>query len=124
MTGKITKIDGSDEVKATLGSWGTSYRGRWQNVRVIKVGKDENTPLEVRKSLVGLIIPTIFDGQQINLQGIDIGIPDNSRLAYASSVIDALRSAGRHEEADQLKEMAPNPLHMYVFEDGTYESCR
>ena len=121
MTGRTIIIHDSDEVMATLGSPGTFYRGKWQDVKVTKVGEDKDTPLDVRRSLVGLTIPTIFDKQQLESQGVNLGIPDNSRLAYSTDVIDALKFVGKHEEATQLEKIVPNPLDMYVFEDGTYE---
>ena len=121
MTGRTVIIHGSDEVMAMLGSQGTFYRGKWQDVRVTKVGEDEDTPLDVRKSLVGLTIPTIFGKQQLESQGVNLEIPDNSRIAYSPDVIGVLRSTGKHEEANQLEEITPDPLDMYVFEGGTYE---
>lgn len=114
-------IHGSDEVMAMLGSRGTFYRGKWQEIKVTEVGDDKDTPLDVRRSLVGLTIPTIFDKQQLESQGINLKIPDNSRIAYSTDVIDVLRDADKTGEADQLKRIAPNPLDMYVFEGGTYE---
>ncbi|MCH7562071.1 MAG: hypothetical protein IIC67_12070 [Thaumarchaeota archaeon] len=121
MTGRTTIINDSDEVMAMLGSSGELYRGKWRDIKVTKVGEDKDTPLDVRKSLVGLIIPTIFDKQQLESQGIKLEIPDDSRMAYATDVIDKLKSAGKHEEANQLEEIAPDLLDMYVFEEGTYE---
>jgi len=115
-------IPGSDEVMATLGSPGTYYRGKWQDVRITKVGEDEDTPLDVRKSLVGLIVPTIFSKEQIEAQtkAKKFPAPAGSRLAYAPNVIEVLRSAGKHEEAKQLESVAPNLLDMYVIEGGIY----
>ena len=121
MTGRTIIIHGSDEVMAALGTPGTFLRGKWRDVKVTKVGEDKDTPLEVRKSLVGLTIPTIFGKQQLESQGVNLGIPNNSRLAYSTDVIDALKSAGKDREADQLEEIVPNLLDMYVFEEGTYE---
>ena len=121
MTGRTIIIHGSDEVMAMLGSSGALYRGKWRDIKVTKVGEDKDTPLDVRKSLVGLIIPTIFDKQQLESQGVSLEIPDNSRLAYSTDVIKALKSAGKHEEANQLEGITPSHLDMYVFEEGIYE---
>ena len=121
MTGRTITIHGSDEVMATLSKPGTLYRGRWQDIKVTEVGDDEDTPLEVRKSLVGLTVPTIFSKEQLDTQGVNLKVPDNSRLSYAPDVIGVLRDAGKTEQADQLERVAPHPLDMYVFEEGSYE---
>lgn len=114
-------IHGSDEVMAMFVQSGTFYRGKWENIRVTHVGTDENTPLEVRRSLVGLVIPTIFTKEQIEKQiGAEISIPSESRLAYALDVIGALKSAGKNEAAKQLEGVAPTPLDMYVIEKEIY----
>ena len=63
MTGRTIIIYGSDEVMAMLVSQGTFYRGKWRDVMVTKIGEDKDTPLDVRKGLVGLTIPIIFDKQ-------------------------------------------------------------
>ncbi len=65
MTGMTVRIQGTNEVMAMFGTPGTFYRGKWQNVKIIKVGLDEKTPLSVRKSLVGLTISTIFTKESI-----------------------------------------------------------
>jgi len=115
-------IQNSDEVMAMYGTSGTFYRGKWERIKVTQIGEDEDTPLTVRKSLVGLIIPTIFIKEGIEAQtGITFPIPQESRLAYSPDVIEALRSAGRHEAVEQLERVAPNPLDMYVFEREIYE---
>lgn len=100
----------------------TFYRGKWQNVKITKVGEDENTPLNVRKSLVGLVIPTIFSKEEIEAQtGSKFLIPKGSRLAYSPDVIEILKSSGKHEAAKQLREIVPNPLDMYIIEKEIYE---
>ncbi|MBU3913197.1 MAG: hypothetical protein KKE50_03835 [Nanoarchaeota archaeon] len=115
-------IHGSDEVMAMYGIPGTFYRGKWERVKVTQISTDEDTPLEVRKSLVGLVIPTIFTKERIEEQtGATFPIPKESRLAYSPDVIEALKSAGRDEAAEQLRGVAPNPLDMYVLEKGIYE---
>ena len=68
---------------------------------VIGVSKDENIPLEVRSGLVGLIVPTIFTKESIEKQtGLTLPIPENSRLAYCVDVVEVLKSAGKHKEAE------------------------
>ena len=119
---KTVMIHGSDEVLAPLASYGTFYRGKWENIRVIGVIDDENDALEVRKSLVGLIVPTIFTKERIEEQTrASFPIPEGSRLAYSSDVIDVLKSAGKNSAAKQLEEIIPNAFDMYVFEKGIYE---
>ena len=115
-------IHGSDEVLAEVGTPGHFYRGKWERVKVTQIGTDEDTPLEVRKSLVGLVIPTIFTKERIEEQtGVTFPIPKESRLAYSPDVVEVLNTAGRHEAAEQLKKIASDPLDMYVFENGIYE---
>ncbi len=115
-------IHGSDEVMAMFGAPGTFYRGKWENVKVIQIGTDKDTPLEVRKSLVGLVIPTIFTKERIEEQAkATFPIPKESRLAYSQDVIGTLKSAGRHEAAKQLEDVTFNPLDMYVLEREIYE---
>ena len=115
-------IQNSEEVMAMFGESGTFYRGKWEKVKVTKVGIDEDTPLEVRKSLVGLVIPTIFTKERIEEQtGVTFPIPDESRLAYSLDVISTLNSAGKYKAAKQLKNISPNALDMYVFEKEIYE---
>ncbi len=119
---KTIAIQDSDEVMAGFGSSGNFYRGKWQNVKVTQIGTDENTSLEIRKSLVGLVIPTIFIKERIEEQiGATLPIPKESRLAYSSDVIGALKFAGKYEAAKQLEEKCSNPFDMYVFEKEIYE---
>ena len=119
---RTIQIENSDEVMAMFGIPGHFYRGKWQNVRVTQVSPDEDTPLDVRKSLVGLIIPTILTKENIEGQtGATLPIPENSRLAYACDVVEVLKSSGKQEAAEQLRKTVPNPLDMYVLEDGVYE---
>ncbi len=122
MNRRTVMIPGSDEVMAIFGDFKTFYRGRWQNVRVIKIGEAEDTPLNVRKSLVGLIIPTIFSKEEIEAQtGAEFPIPKGSRLAYPLDVIKVLKSSSKHEAAKQLRGIVPDPLDMYVIEKEIYE---
>lgn len=114
-------IHGSDKVMAMFGEPGIFYRGKWENIKVTQINKDEEVPLNVRKSLVGLTIPTIFTKEQIETQtGTKFPIPDKPRLAYSQDVVDILKSTGKHKEAEQLRKVIPNPLDMYVFEKGNY----
>lgn len=123
MTGRTITIHGSDEVMAMFGQPGTFYRGKWQNVRITKTGLDEETPIEVRNSLVGMIIPTIFSKEQIEKQtGATFPIPKESMLAYCLDVIEILKSAGKTNEAEQLRKVAPSPLDMYIIEKEIYEA--
>ena len=118
---RTVKVQNSDEVMAMLGEPGTFYKGRWQKIVVTKIGEDDSTPLEVRKSLVGLTIPTIFSKEHLDSQGVDLKIPSGSRLSYVPDIIQVLRSVGKDEEANQLERISPNPLDMYIFEDKTYQ---
>ncbi len=118
---RTIQIGGSEEVMAMFGRPGEFYRGRWKDVKITGLGKDEDTPLEIRAALVGLNIPTIFTKESIEKQtGATFPIPNGSRLAYADDVIDALKSAGKHREAEQLRAIAKSSLDMYVV-DTTYE---
>ena len=114
-------IHGSDEVMAALSDLGTFYRGKWQDVQIKDVSEDEDTPLNVRKSLVGLTVPTIFGKEQLGLQGVNLQIPENSRLTYVPEVVDVLKSAGKYGAASELKKVSSDPLDMYVFEGGIYD---
>jgi len=121
MTGRTIAIGRSDEVMAMFGRPGEFYKGKWQDIRVTEVSADEDVPLEVRRSLVGLIVPTIFEKEKIEKQtGVNFSIPKGSRLAYSPDVVDVLRSAGKHGAAEQLEAVVPSPLDMYVFEEGIY----
>lgn len=115
-------IMGSDEVMAMFGTVGNFYRGKWENIKVTGVGPDEDTPLEVRRSLVGLVISTIFTKESIERQtGANFYIPVGSRLAYSTNVIDMLRLSRKNEAAQQLEKIVPSQLDMYVFEKEIYE---
>jgi len=120
MTGRTIEISNSDEVMAMLGTPCVFYRGRWQDVMITEVSKDEDTPLSVRESLVGLIIPTIFGQKQLESQGVNLPVRDGSRLAYADDVVNVLAVAGKHDEAEQLRRVAPSPLDMYVIGGEVY----
>ncbi len=122
MSARIIPIKGSDTVMAVFGKPGIFYKGEWKDVKITNVGTDKDTPLNIRKSLVGLTIPTIFSKEQIESQTKSTFlIPKGSRLAYSTDVITALESAGKTKEAEQLKKVAQGHLDMYVFEQEVYE---
>jgi len=119
---RTVQVQGSDEVMAMFGTSGTYYRGKWEDVEVVRVSKDEDVPLEVRTALVGLFIPTIFTKESIEKQiGVNFPIPENSRLAYCIDVVEVLKSAGKQREAEQLAEKASNPLDMYIIDPDSYQ---
>lgn len=118
---RTISIEGSEDVMAIFGR-GNYYKGIWQDVRITAVGTDENTPLEIRVALVGLTIPTIFTKESIEKQtGGSLPIPKDSRLAYCTDIIEALRSAKKYSEAEKLKTLAGNPNDMYAVEGNCYE---
>jgi len=121
MTGRTISIGGSENVMAALGSGGHYYEGKWLDVLVTQIGKDEDTPLEIRKSLVGLTVPTIFSKEQLTEAGVNLPIPDGSRIAYCEDIVKILDSNGKDEGARQLRETISNPCDMYVFEEGVYQ---
>lgn len=116
-------IHGSDEVMAMFGKPEHYYRGKWEDITITEVSKDEDVPLEVRTVLISLTVPTIFTRESIEKQtGADFKIPERSRLAYAVDVVEVLNSNGRYDEAEQLSiKGAGHPLDMYVFEEEIYE---
>lgn len=122
MVTKTLAIMNSDQVLAPVGNFGTFLRGKCEKVLVTRVGPDEKTPLCIRESLVGLVVPTIFTKEQFEEQaGGTLNIPKGSRLSYAPDVIEVLVNAGKNEEAEQLRMVVPNPLDMYVFEPEIYK---
>ena len=118
---RTTPIPESDEVMAMCGDPMVSYRGKWQNIKITKVSDDEELPLDVRESLVGLIIPTIFTKEQLESKGVKLSISDDSRLAYVDDVVNVLENAGKNKDAEQLEKRYPDFLDMYVAEGGIYE---
>jgi hypothetical protein len=115
-------LHGSNEVMAMFGESGIFYRGRWQDIIVTGIGSDDNIPLSLRKSLVGLVIPTIFSKESIEEQtGTIFPIPKESRLAYSSDVARILNNDGKIDAARILEESAKHPLDMYIFERDIYE---
>lgn len=119
---RTVQIQGSDEVMAMFGQPGVYYRGKWENAKITKTSTDKDVPLEVRKALVGLTIPTIFTKESIeNQTKTNFPIPKESRLAYCLDVAEALESAGKQKEANQLRNTFNNSLDMYVIEKEVYE---
>jgi hypothetical protein len=119
---RTIQVQGTDEVMAMFGTSETYHRGKWEDVTITGVSKDEDVPLEVRTALVGLTVPTIFTKESIERQtGASFPIPENSRLAYCTDVAEVLRSTGKNSEADQLTQIANNPLDMYAIDPDSYE---
>jgi hypothetical protein len=120
MVGTII-IHGSDgKVMAPIGD-GSFIPGQRQDILITSVIQDEDVPIRVRQSLVGMVISTIFSSEQ--LKG---AAPPGSRTAYGSEVVEALQKARKKAEANLLEEAlkAADPESEYsflVFEDGTYE---
>ncbi|MBX4198259.1 hypothetical protein KW782_02890 [Candidatus Parcubacteria bacterium] len=110
--------DSDGEVMAPAGKPGLFVRGKRQMILVTALGKDEQTPLVVRQALRGMKISTIFTKEQL---GVDLPeVPEGSRLAYASEVIEALEADGEDEAAESLRILAGNELDMYVFEPTSF----
>ena len=110
---------------AQFGSPSVFFRGRWENIRVTGVGKDEETPLIVREGLVNLIVPTVFTIESLKQQsGAKFPtISPGSRLAYITDVFDVLNVSGKQEAAEQLRLAVrgdPN-FSMYAVEPEIYE---
>ncbi len=120
---RTTAVPKSEEVMAMFIEPMVSYRGKWQDIKITKVSGDEDLPLNIRESLVGLTIPTIFSKEQLESQEAELPnkISDNSRLAYVPDVVNVLETAGKGDEARQLEELYPDFLDMYVAEGGIYE---
>ena len=114
-------IPESDEVMAMFREPAVSYKGKWQDINIVKISKQEYVPLDIRESLVGLTIPTIFSKEKLESQGISLPIPVNSRIAYADDVVNVLEDDGKFYLAEQLKKIYPKFLDMYVFEGGIYD---
>lgn len=116
------QIQETDEVMAMFGRPGIYYCGKWENVRIVGISKDKESPLEVRTGLVGLIVPTIFTKESIEEQtGASFPIPKNSRLAYCTDIVEVLKCYGKHREAERLENATGNPFDMYTLEPDVYE---
>lgn len=120
-------IHGSTEVLVPMASRpaGEFFRGRPVRVKITKVGTDETDPIEVREGLVGLIIRTMFDRDQLCKIGhFENAVPPGARTAYIGDVAEALRAAGKEEAADALMAAGENdPLSLYIAQPGDYELC-
>jgi hypothetical protein len=116
--------DQEQEVMAPFGDYGY-YKGKWENIKVKRIGLDTRTPLEIRKSLVGLVVRTIFTRESIEKQtGQEFLIPPGCRLAYPSDVVKALQDAGKYDAAEKLRRLTTESdkySYMYVFEKEIYE---
>lgn len=106
----------SDEDSFQFGKPGTFRSGKREDVRVTGVGVSEYIPLEIRRSLVGLVVPTVFTKERLVEQGEYLDIPDGSRLSYSLDVVRALEEAGKYEAGASLRELAPGTLDIYWFE--------
>jgi len=119
---RTIKIMGSEEVMAAFAKPGRYYRGKWEYVKITRLIEDEDMPLEIRTALVGLIIPTIFTKESIEKQsGASFPVPENSRFAYGTDIVDVLKSAGKQKEAEQLAGIADSPLDMCTINPQSYE---
>jgi len=120
MVGTIV-VHGSDgEVMAPIES-GRFIKGKRRNVLITAASSDEDLPLHVRQALVGLTISTIFSPEQVNGAA-----PEESRVAYASEVAEALEAADKVEVAEDfltaLKEnRCDGEYDLIVFKSGEYE---
>ncbi|MCK5616333.1 hypothetical protein KAR91_81480 [Candidatus Pacearchaeota archaeon] len=121
MDRKTIRVCGSTEKFAEFGCDGIFYEGECQNIVVTSVGEGENMPSDVRRSLVGLILPTFFTKERLREQGLKISVSDESRFAYSSDIIRVLESNGKYKAAERLRRIAPNPLYMCSFERKNYE---
>lgn len=93
------KSDEPSVVLAPVGG-GRYARGARHNILIIAPSQDADVPLPIRRALVGLIIPTIFDSEQA--EGV---VPRGCRIAYAEDVAEALQEAGEEGLARALLTM-------------------
>lgn len=64
-------IKNSENVMAQLQP-GMFFEGRRQNIRVIGMSEDRDSPENVRKGLIGLVVPTIFTkAQMTGVMGVE-----------------------------------------------------
>jgi len=108
---------------APFGEAGVFIRGRREIVKIVAVGPDEDTPLEIREALVGMCVDVIFTKEMIiNQCGLKYNdLPEGCRIAYAEEVIRLLEDNKKYEASEILKRLAPSKFDLYVFEDGIYE---
>ncbi|MFA6254063.1 MAG: hypothetical protein WC640_02275 [Candidatus Paceibacterota bacterium] len=120
----VTLHGSSGEVLAPFGEPGTFIRGKRQAVRIIGVGPDEETPLEVREALVGKVVDAILTQKQVIEQGgsafADV-LPEGCLLAYAQEVIELLETCHELSAAEALRNIAGADLDMYILEREIYE---
>lgn len=120
MVGTIVIHNSDGEVLAPIGR-GEFIAAKRVDIRIVQTPQDEDVPLNIRKAMVGTVIPTIFSSEQLNGAA-----PPGSRIAYGSEVVETLEKAGKKSEASQLAKTLKNhdPESEYtflVFEEGSYE---
>jgi hypothetical protein len=120
MAHRDIRIRGSNKTQAQLSSEGEFYRGEWQDIIVTGLDPEENVPLNIRQSLIGLVIPTVFTAQILREQGVELSIPEESRLAYSNDIIGIFHRSDKAQEARALKELCPSRFDMYVFPKTIY----
>jgi hypothetical protein len=89
---------------------------RWHNIEITGVSDNDSIPIDIRSSLVGLVIPST-----------DISsneFPSDLRLAVIEDIVYKLRKSQRYSPAEKLKQHSPNPDDMYLIEPGTYRFVR
>ena len=89
-------------------------------ILITAIDPDEDTPLSVRKALIGVRVKTMSTGDQLGKGFADV-MPTGSLAAYLEDTVEALRSAGKTEAADELWTLCPQPTSLYVFKPGIYE---
>lgn len=121
----ITVHGSNGEVMAPLwGHPGHFITGKPRMIKIIQVGPDKETPIEVREGLVGVTVRAMFEKHHLteHFDGFEDLLPDKVQVAYTGDVVEALREAGKEEIANALWErMERDPLTFYVFEPGTFE---
>ncbi len=111
------KSDEPGIVLAPVGG-GRYARGTRHNILVIAPSQDADLPLPIRRALVGLIIPTIFDWEQA--EGI---VPYGCRIAYAEDIVEVLEKAGEEGLARALATaltIRGQEYYGVVFTPGSY----
>jgi len=104
-------IAGSDEVMAYFSPERTYLRSRWQDIRVTEYPT---------KSLVGLIVPTIFSVETFWESGFSIDFPSGTRFAYAGDIVNALIKSKNYKTAFEF-DVEFDELGMFAFKPENYE---
>jgi len=94
--------------------------GRRVKIRVtsLEIDNTENTPLSIRRAMVGKSFTTVLTAEQvIEAFGEHYGnkFPLGSRIAYADEVVKVLLEAGSTEEAILLQQIALDGFCMFAF---------